>query len=83
MFRVITKRPGGGAGSDVGFLAIVPKTSLSVHEHGGFSTTLNVTGRLQELAGQQGKLEFSLVPVGGENVNGIPLKFSAVSLLGA
>jgi polyphenol oxidase len=90
IYRIIANKPGATAAevadtpNDLGYIAIVPKTSKDRGgHHGTLDHDLNVTESLGQLAGESGKLNISYAALGqtGDAAKGNPLTYQNVYLI--
>ena len=89
IYRIVVNTPPAVAAADVaatandlGYVAIVPKTSKDgeTHRHGDLTVDLDVTGQLPKLLEQNGKLSLSVVPM-AVNRNRTQLTYQSVYLI--
>ena len=88
IYRIIANKPTAvaaevaGTPNDLGYIAIVPRTSKDEggHMHGSFSIDLDVTEQLPKLIQENGKLSLSYVPI-TDTAKGAPLQYQKASLI--
>lgn len=88
IYRIVANKPSAtanevaGTPNDLGYIAVVPRTSKDAggHMHGAITVDLNVTTQLSQLMQQDGKLSLSYVPMNGE-AKGTRLQYSNVYLV--
>ena len=71
IMRIVANQPSAtleavaGTPNDLGYIAIVPRTSKDTHQHGALTVDLNVTEQLNTLLQENGTLSLSYVPMAG------------------
>ena len=87
IFRIVANKPSAtaqevvGTMNDLGYIAVVPRTSKDAggHMHGALNVDLNVTAQLSQLLNQGNTLNLSFVPMAGEQ-KGTQLEYKNVYL---
>jgi polyphenol oxidase len=88
IYRIVANKPQAtaaevaGTDNDLGYIAIVPKTSKSQggHTHGSMNMDFDVTNSLPGLLQANGKMSLSLAPMSG-SAKGTQLTYKNVSLV--